>query len=105
MRNVIILHANGERTEYPQKTRPSYEFLRKLVDGPAELIPDFNKFEGRSCVVYCNELGKLQLLPRNEEATKSWRVFLDSTKRPYAADRATLVGTVVIIQKMKGELK
>lgn len=105
MKNVIIIQADGARREYESKDNPSYEELQKIVGGPPELIPDFPKFEGKRCDVFANEFGKMQQLQHNSVATHAWRTYLDSTRKPYVPDRATLVGIVVVIQKIKKEKK
>jgi hypothetical protein len=70
---------------------PELEQLQGNVGGFIELIPAFNAFEGKPCVAFCNEEGKLRGLQPNSKATVMWE-FING-KSP----RDCLVGPVVIL--------
>jgi len=95
MNKVVFLGAGGGRLDIPSD-KPSLETLQKAVGGYIERVPDWDKFEGESCIAYCNEEGLLHNLPRNLNATQLWREHL-GTKGPFHLDRATIVGDVIIL--------
>lgn len=69
---------------------PTLEFKQKLVEGPIQLIPRFNFWQGKPCVAICNEEGTMKKLPINLTATEAWR-FITCTND-------FLVGNVAIFQ-------
>jgi hypothetical protein len=73
---------------------PDYRELNKIVGGSIELIPYFTRYDGKPCVAFCNEEGKLPHLnlPFNAMAQSLWEKALG---RPITEDH--LVGTIAII--------
>lgn len=69
---MIILRANGEREERSVDYVVGLTPLQKAVGGYIEAVPYFAAFEGKRCVAYCNEEGKLKDLAVNAKATEAW---------------------------------
>jgi len=88
---MIILKADGTRVEEEHSLCPKINALQAGVGGNIETVPYFNKFEGKPCVAYCNEEGKLWGLPTNITATLLW-------KQQVGDPRDILVGDVIILQ-------
>lgn len=86
-----ILASNGQRVVTDLDRVATLEELQREVGGPIEVVPYFFRFEGATCMVFCNENGKIKNLPFNLEATKLWAA--GSTVK--MADDV-LVGDVVI---------
>lgn len=79
------------------------EDLNEAVGGYIESVPFFTTYEGRECVVFCNEHGKIKDLPRNEPANKLWDALLAAYPKPLSRisdgrEVDYLVGTIAIIQ-------
>lgn len=86
---LTIIHAKGMR-EVTTHTKPlPLDTLQNAVGGFIEVVPHFDSFEGKRCVAFCNEEGKLRNLPLNAEATGLW----NWTKR----HGDFLVGSIAII--------
>jgi hypothetical protein len=99
LRKVTVIQPDGTIT-ITLEPNPNYDRLKTLVHGYIEYVPDFARYNGlRVNAVVCNENAKLRpAMEPNPVATKAWRNYLDSTKRPYIRDMARLSGPVVIIQ-------
>lgn len=69
---LTVIKANGEIVRTELTSPPGLEMLKKAVGGWIECIPYFEKFEGKPCVAFCNEEGKLNDLPFNEVASALW---------------------------------
>jgi len=69
------------------------EELQERVGGWLEVISYFDKYEGKPCIAYCNEEGKLNRLPLNVEAQVAWEKALGE---PIFSDH--LVGNIVVVQ-------
>lgn len=104
---LITLHPDGRvEVEIFQGTDKEHlARLQELVGGFIETVPAWNTWQGRRCVVYCNEEGLLTHLQRNEQATTAWRECLIGRGLRVLADHAggegSLVGTVVIEQAIE----
>jgi hypothetical protein len=78
-----------------------YEILKEaLNDGMLELIPYFTKYDGTSCIAFCDEEGKLKKLPFNPVAHTLWEIAVG---KHISVDY--LVGPVVIISAPQEFLK
>jgi len=66
---LVHIKATGEVKRIDQPTKPDLAQLQALVGGYIEYIGGI-KYDGHDCYMYCNEEGKLTLLPLNEKATK-----------------------------------
>jgi len=72
---------------------PKLDVLKTGLDGGLlEVVPRFNNFMGRDCVVFCDEEGKLKGLKHNNVAHWLWE---QSYGRSITNDY--LVGPIVII--------
>ena len=71
---------------------PRLPELQAGVGGDIELVPYFTRYQGKPCVAFCNELGKLHGLPINERATILWHAL-----EPRFMGRDYLVGPIVIV--------
>jgi hypothetical protein len=70
--NVIVIHPDGRYEPVECKGKLSLEKAQELVGGYVEIVPMFDKFSGVSCVVLCDEEGKLKHKPINNRATLEW---------------------------------
>jgi hypothetical protein len=72
---------------------PDYIKLKKgLNDGMLEIVPFLSTFQGRHCVAFCDEEGKLKGLRFNATAHHLWE---RAVGKPINIDH--LVGPIVII--------
>lgn len=79
---------------------PRLDKLKAGLDGGMlEIVPHFNKFMSRKCIVFVDEEGKLKGLPRNDIAHLLWE---KSYGGPIRDDY--LVGPIVIIVGSPGFL-
>ena len=71
---MIVIQPSGEVTKrtYINREIPLAD-LNKAVGGYIEHVPLFDTYEGKDCIVFCNEYGKIQNLPYNKPATDLWR--------------------------------
>ena len=92
---MVIVRADGRLTAQELTDRPTLEELQGLVGGHIELVRHFDRLEGRPCVAFCREQGKLLGLPFNRIATVLWRLHLGISMK-HMPD--ALVGDIVIIQ-------
>lgn len=74
---------------------PSLHQLQEWVGGDIEMIPSFKRYEGKPCIAYFNEEGKLRKLPINASAASAWHQVCDPMWRA-----EPIYGTVVIIQNI-----
>lgn len=88
---MFILKASGEMVASALERKPELEDMQKAVGGYLELVPYFDKFAKKDCVVFCNEEGKVDGLEYNAVATRHWQACCDYTLTDY------LVGDVCII--------
>ncbi len=91
---LISISPDGRVRKEGIEKAPNFKILNKIVGGPIELIPYFTKYDGHSCVAFCNEEGKLPHynLPFNKMAHSLWEKSLG---RPITEDH--LVGTIAIV--------
>lgn len=104
---LVFLAEGGVPKKVELDGPPSLEALQNAVGGYLEAVPGFNTFnvEGKleSCVVFCNEEGKLLGLPVNTKATKLWEACLNRagdslfTSSPIKRAKDYLVGNIVVI--------
>lgn len=79
--------------------------LRESVGGDIELIPCFNEIviDGTKwkCVAFCNEHGKLNRLPMNNQATEMWWNTMKFVTDDYlVGDIAVVYGDETFMQKL-----
>jgi hypothetical protein len=89
---LISISPDGRVRKEGIDKAPDYRLLNKIVGGYIETIPYFHKYDGLSCVAFCNEDGKQMNLPRNHYAQKLWE---NAFGEPITNDY--LVGTIAII--------
>lgn len=89
---MTVIQPNGTLTTYPLKGVPDHTRISAAINGGLiQLVPYFSRYDGKDCVAFCNEEGKLNHLPLNASATALWAAQLDVPLVDY------LVGPVVII--------
>jgi hypothetical protein len=87
---TIIPVGNGAVSSKELAAPPALKDLQGGVGGDIEIVPYFTRYEGKPCVAFCNEHGKLHLgLPVNRRATILWH--------GQRAINDYLVGPVVIV--------
>lgn len=73
---AIIIQPSNFRIEDAKRVdldvAPKLDFLSKAVEGHIETVPYFDHFEGKRCVTFCNEEGKLNGLGPNILAQVYW---------------------------------
>ena len=91
---LISISPDGRVRKEAINKVPDLKVLNKIVGGYLETIPYFNKYNGSSCVAFCNEDGKLPhvKLPYNRYAQELWE---KAVGRSVLNDH--LVGTIAII--------
>jgi hypothetical protein len=92
---MVLIDVNGEITEMPIDAGKPDQLTTKVRDALGdylELVPHFEVFDGRACVAFCGENGKLNQLAINEVATRIWHLQ-SSVKHGHDV----LVGPVVIL--------
>lgn len=94
MRGVLtIIPVSGAVSSKELAAPPALQDLQAGVGGDIELVPYFTRYQGKPCVAFCNEHGKLHLaLPLNVAATQAWYM-----QEPRFMGRDHLVGPIVII--------
>jgi hypothetical protein len=93
---ILTIRTDGSRKVTPLGAPPTLELLQKEVGGSIETVPNFDTFEGKPAVAFCNEEGKIDGLPLNGPATKIWAEALD-LKVGNVPWSDVLVGDVIII--------
>lgn len=99
---ITIIRSDGTRNMLTCNKKSQYAFLRAAVGGNIETLPYFNKFEGKRCVAYCNEEGKLTGLPRNQHGQALWLDALmkrDGSLEHIDIGRTVIVGNVAVVTK------
>lgn len=77
-----------------QDAPPTLEQLQALVGGYIEQVIGFNTFEGKPCIAYCNEEGKLLHMDLNMTACELWAKAAGRAGR-HVGD--LLVGNVIVL--------
>lgn len=90
---INVLKANGDLEIHDFETEPTLEQLQRMVGGFIEIVPGFNKYLGADCEAYCNEDGIRLNLPRNEQASRQWRLQLHGRLQ----QEPRLLGDIVIV--------
>jgi hypothetical protein len=97
MKGTMLSYQPGENMPIVMELTepPAAELIHHAVGGGMKLVPHFDVIrwngELRSCVVFCNEEGKLQQLPVNIYATMLW--WMSCETKP----DDVLVGSVAVI--------
>jgi hypothetical protein len=89
---LTIIPVEGTVSSKELAAPVALEDLQGGVGGDIELVPYFTKYEGRRCVAFCHEEGKLIGLPINPRATALWYAL-----EPRFVGRDHLVGPIVIV--------
>ena len=71
-RLTTIRAADGQRIASDLNRPPTLDELQGAVGGYIEPVPAFDRFDGKTCIAFCNEEGKLHGLPVNAAATRAW---------------------------------
>jgi hypothetical protein len=69
---LLILPYDRKPRLYRAAVHPSLGRIRWVVGGFIEHVPLWDTIDGRPCIVYCNEEGKINNLPVNIIATDMW---------------------------------
>lgn len=88
---LYTITPDGKTTKTESESVPQYETISEAVGGYIETVPHFDKYEGRPCVAFCNEEGKLDGLDPNPVAQQYWDEQLGFYNPDY------LVGPILII--------
>lgn len=70
--HITTISPDGSIASITQPAVPEYDQLRELVGGMIEAVPLFGRYQGRWCVAFCDEEGKLFGLEPNQLATQEW---------------------------------
>lgn len=93
---ITIIRTNGTfDTQHVEDAAP-VGALRAAVGGPIESVPYFDRYQGKRCVAFCHEEGKLEGLPPNYNAQALWREV--SALAHVAALGDQLAGDIAIVQ-------
>lgn len=93
MKATVHIYGTDGSTHIKQYDKMiSLEDLREAVGGSIETVPYWTTHEGKPCVAFCNEEGKIRELPFNELATALW--YADT---PTMRGRDVLCGNVIVI--------
>lgn len=99
-RKLTIIKADG--TETTQMCSAELKELQALVGGLIEQVPHFTKYDGKKCIAWCNEEGRIKGLPVNPKATSLWKSTLGWTPEKQASGvfwyEPIVLGTLVIQQ-------
>jgi hypothetical protein len=105
---AYIIPVTGEIREIELTDKVPLKMLQEAVGGYIEAVPYFSQFEGKDCVVFCNENGKLEGLPLNLRATVAWDVGMGGAMaRGGRAMSDVLCGDIIVITgdpELLGEL-
>lgn len=104
---VTLIKANGAMSSIEQDLTPDLQQLQNGIGGGLiELIPYFSRYDGRDCVAFVDEEGKIKGLPFNAMATAAWSVVLNE-RFPRSAGKPMgdyLCGDVIIVAGNKEDL-
>jgi Domain of unknown function (DUF3846) len=89
---LTTIKPDGTTTFTSLSASPTLEQLQTAVGGHLEVVPLFTHLNGETCVVFCNEEGKLEGLEPNDLAQLLWE---KAVGRPIRDDY--LVGPIAII--------
>lgn len=84
---IITVPVVGPLKVLKVEEEPTGEMIRQAIGGGwMELVPYFNSFEidtgdVRACVAFCDEEGKIKMLPKNPRANRAWERALLQQKR------------------------
>lgn len=67
----VLIMPSGESEPVPVK-KLSLNAAQELVGGLVQIVPMFNRYLSRPCVVLCDEEGKVKGKDRNNRATLEW---------------------------------
>ena len=88
---IIILNVDGSEEVIPISGSVPFEKLQQIVGGFVTVIRGWNKYDGESCKVICNEDAGLKGFSTNLRATKELAI---ATGLPL---RSQLFGVVAIL--------
>lgn len=90
-RLVTIVTSGGVTSEDLAAIPPLDELQRRVGGGLIQVVPRWDRYGDESCIVLCNEEGKLRGMPVNVEATDCWHRALGRQVDDY------LVGPIVLL--------
>ena len=88
---MTIIRADGEVMGTPYGKPIPQQHFWDAVGGYTETVPYFTTYEGKQCVAFCDEEGKLKGKPLNAAAQTLWEAQWPVRLADY------LVGDVVIV--------
>lgn len=100
MRGLLtIIPVSGAVSSKEQAGPPALEDLQGGIGGGyIELVPGFNRYQGKPCVAFCDEDGKRKRLPVNMRATELWYKSVGGPVfDTYDGPQDILVGPIVIV--------
>lgn len=95
---LITIKIDGTEDRITVDDVPTLDQMQSAVGGYIETVPYFERFEGKPCVAFCDEEGKLKQKPINEKATMKWAQHFDGPIDD------VLVGDIFIITGTPEEL-
>jgi hypothetical protein len=74
MGTIIVIPADEAMPvrSWAAEEQPALQDLQDIVGGYIEAVPHWDRHLLDTCVVWCNEEGKLHELPVNQRATAMW---------------------------------
>jgi len=95
MYDVITIKADSNILRVEMKKQPTLDIIHQAVGGSVEMVPHFNKYNGRPVTVaYYNEDGRSMNLKFNALATQAWLLCLHGGPLRY---QPQLFGDVLIV--------
>jgi hypothetical protein len=93
---TVLLRADGTKLIRQHEAPLNLEFLQRAVGGYAQIVPYFTTYEYggvlRKVVAFCNENGKIERRPVNDQAYLAW---CEAVGRIITED--TLVGDILVV--------
>jgi hypothetical protein len=93
---TVIIHVEGNIVSVTEWDKWNYDamdfldYLRRAVGGSIETVPYFARYDGKPCIAYCNEEGKIKGMPVNRTAQMLWMA------QTSIANHDVLVGNIVV---------
>jgi hypothetical protein len=94
MNTLYTLLPSGKVEATPLERLPTLEEMQRAVGGYIETVPYLDQYDGKPCVAFCNEEGKLKAEPINDRATGLW---VQALKRRNMVPNDILVGAIAIV--------
>lgn len=101
---IVVISPKNEKTITELERQPNVSVYQKAVGGYIETVPYFDTYEHngevKTCIVFCDEEGKLKGKDYNLPATMLWRLSLERCGRwipGLLPDKDFLVGDIAIV--------